>query len=86
MALFGLTPEDVETAVELWPENVRPVEVFIGLKTQWRVAHCGRTGLDYPALPITFRLMGIPRKEWPDLFEALQVLEAAALDEMYKDK
>lgn len=73
-------------AVQLWPENVRPVEIFIGLRTQWRIAHCGRTGLDYGVIPTTLRMMGIHRKEWPALFEALQVLEDAALDEMHKGK
>ena len=37
------------------------------------------TGLDYNAIPPVFRLLGIPRKEWADLFEDLRVMEAETL-------
>lgn len=75
----------MEAAVLIWPENWPAFEVFSALRTQWRVAHCGRTGLDYGALPITLRLFGIPRKDWTDVFSAIRVMESAALAEMYKD-
>lgn len=31
-------------------------------------------------------MMGIPRKQWPDLFDDIQVLEAGALSEIHKSK
>jgi len=44
----------------------------------------GPTGLDYAVLPDTFRMLGIPRKEWPDLFADIRVMENGALAEMNK--
>lgn len=39
----------------------------------------GATGLDYGVLPSVLRLLGIPRGEWPALFEQLQIIESEAL-------
>lgn len=83
--MFGLTADDVETAVLIWPENWPAFEAFSALRTQWRVAHCGRTGLDYGSIPITLRLIGTPRSEWREIFAALRIMESAALEEMHKD-
>lgn len=85
LRLFGLTRADIETAVEVWPENWPAVQLFAALGTQWRIAHCGRTGLDYNALPVVMRLQQIPRAHWPDLFDAIRTMEDAALTEMHKD-
>lgn len=50
--------------------------------TNWRRAGCkgARTGLDYAALQSVLVFRGIPRKQWPDLFEDLRVMEDAALE------
>lgn len=40
--------------------------------------------MDYAALPEVFRMMGIFRREWPDLFDAIRIMERAALEEMHK--
>lgn len=42
----------------------------------------GATGLDYNALPNVLRLTGVPRKEWAEVFECIQVCEVAALEKM----
>lgn len=75
----------MEAAVLIWPENWPAFEVFSALRTQWRIAHCGRTGLDYGAIPITLRLCNVPRSDWPEVFAALRIMESAALEEMHKD-
>ena len=86
MEFFGLTPEDyaAEHTAEVWPCNVPAVNLFVSLGTQWRVSFGGAYGLDYGVLPQVLRMSGVPRKEWPDLFESLRILEDAALEEMRK--
>lgn len=85
--MFGLNPDDFAQAhkpLAIWPDNLLPVSVFVGLSTQWRTGFNGPVGLDYTALPTVFRLKAIPRKEWPDLFEDLQSMETEALKAMRK--
>jgi hypothetical protein len=52
--------------------------------TQWRVGAGGATGLDYGVLPVVLRLSGVPRAEWPDVFDGLRIMEEAALDHIHK--
>jgi hypothetical protein len=49
------------------------------LTTQWRTGFAGAVGLDYGVLPTVFRLAGIPRGDWPALFEDIRVMERGAL-------
>ncbi len=82
-----MRPEDFpaeDASLALWPDNVVPVSVFLTLGTQWRVGLSGPTGLDYNVLPTVLRLNAVPRKDWPDIFADLRVLEAAALETMRK--
>lgn len=58
--------------------------VFIAMTTQWRAGFAGPTGLDYNALPTVLRLQAIPRRDWPEMFADLRVLEAEALTTMRK--
>lgn len=82
MAAAGLTEEDFAQGVEVWPENLQAFQVFSALGTQWRIGMGGATGLDYNAVPTVLRLQGVPRAEWPQLFEDLRVMESAALQAM----
>ena len=86
MEFFGLKPEDYaeEHAAEVWPCNVQAVNAFVSMGTQWRVGPGGAYGLDYGVLPQVLRLAQIPRKEWPQVFDSIRVLEDAALAEMRK--
>jgi hypothetical protein len=77
---------DLDDAVELWPDNVTAVNVFIAMSTQWRTGAMGATGLDYSALPSVFRLLAVPRALWTDTFECLRVLEGEALRTMGESK
>ena len=86
LAAFGLPPDFLgdqspvsEGAPTLWACNVAALNLYRRLHTQWRVGPGGATGLDYAAIPVVLRLIGVPRQEWSDLFEALQVCESEAL-------
>lgn len=67
----------------MWPENVEALGLFLALRTQWRVASgvggVIRVGLDYSAVGPTMRMLGLPRARAPELFDALQTMEAAFL-------
>jgi hypothetical protein len=78
---WGLTQTEVEAAatVEVWPENVAAVNVFIAMGTQWNVGPGGAVGLNYPSLETTMRLLGVPKRERADVFEQVRVMEDAAL-------
>lgn len=66
---------------EVWPDNMPSVEVFLDLSSQWRRAGMAgvRTGLDYTAIPAVLALRGIPKKQWPVLFDDIRVMEGAVL-------
>lgn len=71
-------------ACEVWADNWDTVRVFCSLGTQWRVA-AGMAGLvwlglDYATIPPVLRLMAIPRRDWPELFEGLRVMERSAAE------
>lgn len=85
LAAAGLTEDDFDAGVEIWPENLLAFQVFSALGTQWRVGMGGATGLDYNAVPVVLRLQGVPRGEWPQLFEDVRTMEAAALAVMRQE-
>jgi hypothetical protein len=63
---------------ELWPENFEAMRVFMAMATQWRVGMSGVIGLDYCALPVVEKRLGLtPNKT---IFSGLQILEKAVLD------
>jgi len=80
---LGLTAADFETApVEVWPDNWVAVALFRGMATQWSVGMGGPIGLRYEALRELRLAWRIPAADWPELFDALQVMEGAALAQM----
>ncbi len=79
---IGLTLEEASgPPVEVWPDNMPSVEVFIDLMTQWRRAGMAgvRSGLDYAVLPAVFAIRGIPKKQQPTIFDDIRVMENAVL-------
>nr|WP_313658851.1 DUF1799 domain-containing protein [Achromobacter ruhlandii] len=83
LAEFGVRPEDFPVAViELWPENVMPKDVFEAMGSQWRFGFAGPTGLDYGALTGVMRILRVPRDDEIDVFDAVRVMEGAALTMM----
>lgn len=72
---------------EVWPENVTATNVFISMATQWRLLPQGGVlGLDYNALPGVMEMVGVDRKDWPDTFDKIRVMEDAAMEELRKRK
>lgn len=82
-----MTPDDYaeDWTVELWPDNLIPVNVFIAMATQWRVGPGGPYGLDYNTLPAVMDMLGVPAEERADVFDAIREMEDAALEEMRKE-
>jgi hypothetical protein len=72
--------------VEVWPDNVPTISVFISMSTQWRVGMSGATGLDYTALPTVMRLTGVPAADRAEVFEGIRLMEDAALTKMHASK
>ncbi len=56
---------------------------FLSVQTQWVYASTGmgsqRTGLHYPGVESAARLQGLPRRLWPQRFEAVHAVELAVL-------
>ncbi len=44
----------------------------------------GPTGLDYGVLQDILRLRGVPQAQWSELFDAIQMMEAAALSTIHE--
>ncbi|CAB3922246.1 DUF1799 domain-containing protein [Achromobacter deleyi] len=83
LAEFGVKPEDFPVAViDLWPENVMPKDVFEAMGSQWRIGFAGPTGLDYGALTGVMRILRVPPDDEIDVFDAVRVMEGAALTMM----
>lgn len=77
LVIEGDMPDD---SIPVWPENMRTVDVFVAMSTQWNVAGMGgMVGLRYEALPAVMRLVGVPPAERADVFAGLRVMERAAL-------
>jgi hypothetical protein len=70
--------------VEVWPENWPSFALLRDCQTQWRVGMGGATGLDYPAVMALLEFRGFPAGDRQQLFDDLQVMELAALEEMSK--
>jgi hypothetical protein len=88
MKIFGLTMEDykAENSVDVCPDNWRSVLFFEKLgRGNWNMGPSGPTGLRYEAFREVRQLMKVSKQEWPEIFEAVRVMEQAALDEIYKD-
>ena len=56
------------------------------MSTQWNVGMSGATGLNYSALPFLFDLLGVEKDNRPDLFNDLQIMEQAALEQMAENQ
>lgn len=78
---IGLCREDVvdTTPIEVWPENWLPLEVFRRMRTQWDCGMNGATGLRYPSIPLILKRVGVPKKQFAEVFDAVQILEYEAL-------
>jgi hypothetical protein len=81
-----LCAEDVadNSIVEVWPESVLPLEILFAMQTQWVVGPAGPIGLNYVSLPVVYEAHRVKRKQIPELFKSLCIMEAEALRSMSK--
>jgi len=86
VSLLGLTMDDIDEDVEIWPDNWPVFRLFNALGTQWRTGAGGATGLDYSVVREVATLIGIKKRQIPELFPDLQVMEAEALAVMAEAK
>jgi len=77
--MYGLSPSDYDDTFEVWPDNWPSFRVMDSMWTQWRAGAGGATGLDYGVLPNVMRLVGIPAKDRPRVFQDIRVMESEAL-------
>lgn len=40
----------------------------------------GAIGLDYGVLPFVMKMTGVPRRDWPEVFDDIRVMEIAVLN------
>lgn len=88
MEFLGLTTEDYvdENTVMVWPDNWPAVMFFDALgEGSWNMGPNGPTGLRNESFREVRLLRGIRAANWPDLLADIRVMEAAALEEIYKD-
>ncbi|WP_371856919.1 DUF1799 domain-containing protein [Pseudomonas sp. R9(2017)] len=72
--------DDMETEdVEVWPDAWPAFCLFEALGTQWRLGPGGPSGLDYAAIPSTAKMISLKRRELPEAFNDLRVMENEAL-------
>lgn len=72
------------TEYELCPEFAHAWNAFTACQTQWRWVSVGmgkpvRTGLDRTALLATLQLQQVRQRHWPQVLQAVAVLEDEAL-------
>lgn len=70
--------------VAVWPDNWMAFQLLCDAQTQWRVGVGGATGLDYQAVFALMAFRGIDADLRLQLFDDLQVMELAALEQMSK--
>lgn len=82
-----MTKADIpEDEYDVWPDNWSAFLLFEAMSTQWRVGMGGATGLDYNALPPVASMLGMKRREIPEVFHDIRVMEAEAMLVMSESK
>jgi hypothetical protein len=72
-----------EETIEVFPENAKAFEIFKRLQTQWErsMMNGRRERLNYAPLEAVFALCGVPKDEHESLFDKLQLMEIAVINE-----
>ena len=81
-----MTLDEASAKVDVWPDNLPALNVFIAMSTQWRRAGSAgqAVGLDYTALPEVWRRTKTPSDQRDLVFDDLRVMEDAALEQMQR--
>lgn len=84
----GFELEDfAEPPLDIWPDNAPAWRLFCAVGTQWRTTGMGAyIGLDYSPLFELMTRQGLSGQEWQDMFDDIQTLEAAALEQIRKNQ
>lgn len=82
---MAVAAKSQEVEIEVWPENWPAFDLFSRLRTQWFVGFGGPTGLRYEAVYPLLDRMDLSTAEWDLMFSDLQVMEAAALQQISDD-
>jgi hypothetical protein len=89
LAVLGLADQikaDQHAPFGIWPENETAVRTFLELEAHWTIGKTAdgtsRLVLDNRQIKDTLELMGVKRREWPEVFNGLKVMETAALLEL----
>ena len=72
--------------VDIWPDNARAFELFVSLRTQWRIGMSGPTGLDYNVLYHKLDRLKLTDDDYQYLEDAIALMEAEALDAIHAEK
>lgn len=86
---LGLTLEEASgPPIEVWPDTLKSVQVFDALGSQWIYAGMGGvpTGIVYGSIEPVLRVLTVPAEDWPQVFDDIRELEAAALAEMHRQR
>lgn len=88
LALLGLYLEDGlcldNDEFWLWPENEEAFLFWLTVQTQWTVGPHGPTGLNYSGIEVCMRRRAVRASERNRLFELMQAMERATLNEWAK--
>lgn len=77
--------EDQSQELVVWPDNERAVLLFKKIRGQWIMGMNGPTGLNYLVMYHHTDRLALSNEEFDELHEEMQVLESAALDEIYAE-
>lgn len=81
----GFTPADYETDdFEIWPDNIRAINLFTTLQTQLRTGGMGPTGFDYNVYFSRMDRMKLSEQEFEWLFDDIRTIESEALNAINK--
>ena len=84
-AMMGIALPEPEKGqdFEVWEENWNTVKCFISCQSQWNTSIGGITGLDYASVLAVINMYSYD--DPINVFEGLQVMEAAAMTAMNKE-
>lgn len=84
LALAGLKPEDMQSVVDVWPENHNVVMIFQRMRRRWIHGFNGPVSIDVSCVPLYMRAAAVPESELMETLDGLAVMEEVALEEMYR--
>jgi hypothetical protein len=82
LAAWGFSAADFDEQIDVWPENLPAVDLFLQMQTQWSVGMAGPVGLRYEVLFLLMDRMGLSGRDVDWMFSDVRVMELAALEEM----